>query len=202
MWNQGHAAQALAFGSEPSAFALQVVEQLRKGEKVLELGCGVGGDAILFAQHGAEVTATDFSDVVIAQNKEREAITGLNFEVLDIAQTFPYAAASFDVVYAHLSLHYFDAATTECILREIARVLKPGGRLYFACKSNHDILYGQGKQIEPDMFELNGHVRHFFSLEYTQQLLADNFEVLNIQEVSDVYSSKVSSFIRCWATKK
>lgn len=66
---------------------------------------------------------------------------------------------------------------TEAIFGEIHRVLGPGGLLAFVRKSDQDRLYGQGTMIEPDMFELHGHIRHFFTEAYARQCLEGAFEI-------------------------
>ncbi len=146
--------------------------------------------------------ATDFSDTVVKQNIERGAQKNLQFTVLDMAGPFPYDDQAFDAVYAYLSLHYYSAEKTREIFQEIARVLKPRGKLYFTCKSVHDHKFGEGEQIAPDIFIRNEHIRHFFSMPYTRQLVEQNFEVVSLEETSARYIEDKSSFIECWAVKK
>ena len=204
MWNDKHATNG---GSEYTEvindFAKQVGAQLASGQRLLELGCGGGCDAEYFASLGVQVTATDFSDIAIAQNQARVSSGNPVFAVLDISQTLPYDSASFDAVYAHWSLHYYNQDDTAKIFAEIARVLKPGGMLYFACKSDKDPLYGKGDEIQPGVFQLDGHIRHFFSMEYTKRLVAEHFEIVKAEDVTGGdYWDMPSAFIRCWAKKK
>lgn len=109
---------------------------------------------------------------------------------------------SFDVVYTHLSLHYFDDKTTRKIFKKIFSILKPGGYLFVKCKSTDDMLYGVGKQVGLDMFKKKGEwVRHFFSKEYMQKML-ESFGVIKIRKTSSVYHSYKSSFIEAFARRK
>lgn len=181
-WNDMHGQAALAPHSQRhTAFAEMVHTLLQGHSNILELGCGEGNDSVYFAKNGHTITAVDFSDVVIARNKARYETDNLQFFVQDISKAFPFDATTFDAVYARLSLHYFTNAETKKIIAEICRLLKPGGLFCFMCKSTDDSLYNQGKQIETDMFELDGHVRHFFSEKYARQLLAECFTVQEIQ---------------------
>ena len=162
--------------SGPSAFFGECAPLVPPGARILELGCGQGADAAAFAALGHEVTATDFVAGVIERNSRRHAgQPRLEFQHMRIDEPFPFATAAFDVVYAHLTLHYFTGAVTRRIFKEIHRVLRSGGMLMFACKSNHDPLHGRGIEIEPDMFALDGKVRHFFSDASTRACLADGF---------------------------
>lgn len=58
-------------------------------------------------EYGHRVLATDFSDLVIAEDQARYAeVTGLTFQTMTIAAPLPLADSKFHVVYAHLSLHH------------------------------------------------------------------------------------------------
>jgi SAM-dependent methyltransferase len=160
-----------------SDFARECLALLPAPSRILELGCGPGGDAEAFARAGHTVIATDFVASAIAANQQRlQDLPNLSFQVMRNDEPYPFADGAFDAVYAHLTLHYFPHDITANVFTEIRRVLKPGGWLMFACKSPDDPLYGKGAPIEPDMFVYrNGQVRHFFSEDYARSLLANGF---------------------------
>ncbi len=167
--------------ARPSAFATACLDRLPANATILELGCGAGADAGAFAGAGHQVTATDFVPGVIDANRARlRHLPGIRFETMRIDGPFPYADATFDAVYAHLTLHYFPHDTTVAVFTEISRVLRTGGYLMFACKSPSDPAWGKGDEIEPDMFAFHGKVRHFFSEDYARQLLAGQFRDIEI----------------------
>ncbi|AKG42304.1 type 11 methyltransferase [Streptomyces xiamenensis] len=101
------------------------------GDEVLDLGCGTGGPGVRLARAtGARVTGVSISagDVALAGARaEAEGVAGqVRFELAD-AMELPYRDASFDAVLAFESIvHLPDRGRA---LREIARVLRPGGRL-------------------------------------------------------------------------
>jgi ubiquinone/menaquinone biosynthesis C-methylase UbiE len=202
-WNNAHAEQWLhKHSTQKTAYAEEINGRISANSSILELGCGEGNDSIYFAKQGHAITATDFSDVAIEQNSKRWTHPKLIFKVQDISQPFQFGDASFDVVYARLSLHYFTNETTKNIFREITRVLKPGGILCFMCKSTNDRIYGQGDKIENDMYELNGHVRHFFSKEYASKLLdAVAMDLTYIETGEEMIYDRQSAFIKVIARK-
>lgn len=197
-WNELHTKDDIEhFAGKPTDFAKEVLAIIRPDSKILELGCGVGNDSVGLAEAGHLVLATDFSQVAIAKNSWRFKHTPhLTFEVLDLNEPLIFSDNEFDVVYARLSLHYFTHQVTERIFDDIHRVLKRGGFFCFVCKSTDDPLYGKGLRIEKDMFENEGHIRHFFSEEYVKSLLSERFEILRIKSGKAKFYGKESAFVK------
>jgi ubiquinone/menaquinone biosynthesis C-methylase UbiE len=98
-----------------------------RGNKLLEVGCGVGLDLARFAQGGAVVTGVDLAEVSIdlaKRNFEFQRVTG-NLQVMN-GERLQFPGESFDVVYAHGVLQY--TADIRTMIGEIRRVLKPKGK--------------------------------------------------------------------------
>ncbi len=97
------------------------------GKRVLELGCGSGEIATWMALNGAVVSASDVSDESInyAHKRNAENKTAVDFTV-GTGEHIPYADETFDLVTINVALHHMDVPKA---LREIKRVLKPGGAL-------------------------------------------------------------------------
>lgn len=202
-WNELHTKGALDyFSKNPSLEALEFAKYLSPNSKILELGCGVGNDSNFFVSQGHTVSATDFSEIAIEKNKEFYKDPNLTFEVLDMEKPFQFEKNTFDAVYARLSLHYFTDVKTREIFKEISRILNENGLLCFVCKSTKDSLYGQGELIEPDMYRIKGHIRHFFSEEYVKDLLADDFVIDKIETGDEKFYEDISSFVKAVARKK
>ena len=97
-----------------------------RGRDVLDAGAAAGEHSAWLVAQGARVVALDASDAMVALARARlgDAATVLR---ADLAQPLPLADASFDVVLSSLTLHYLEEWVPT--LRELARVLRPGGRL-------------------------------------------------------------------------
>lgn len=178
--------------------ALRLLGRVR-GKRLLDLGCGLGQDALFFARKGMEVTALDIAPENIRRLSERARKAGWNVEAIarDLIRRLPFPDRSLDVAYAHLSLHYFDDATTRRIIHNVRSVLRPGGWFFIKCKSIDDSLYGKGKKIGHDMYHLQ-HDRHFFSATYMRDLLSD-WRVIRIRRTHSTYAGKPSAFIEAIA---
>ena len=99
-----------------------------RGRRVLDIGCGDGGLAVELAKRGAIVTGIDASAAMIDAAKRRaiQHNADIDFEMA-VAECLPFPAEEFDVVTAITILCFVDDAVP--VFREIARVLRPGGRL-------------------------------------------------------------------------
>lgn len=160
--------------NKPNIFAQEILEYVPNEGKLLCLGDGQGQDSRFFATKGYNVVATDLADKALVINRLKSAeagLTNISIEKLDLLNPFPYGDSSFDIVYAHLSLHYFDLETTKKIFAEIYRVLKKDG--YF-CTFNNSISdpeYTNGKTIEQDYIDIEGVKKRFFSVDSIKDLL-------------------------------
>lgn len=95
--------------------------------RVLELGCGTGEFTQRVARAGARLVALDLSGELLARARDKIG-KGASFLRAN-AHVLPFSDASFDAVYGCSVLHHLDA---EIALREVRRVLRPGGRLVFS----------------------------------------------------------------------
>ncbi|HEU4508206.1 MAG TPA: class I SAM-dependent methyltransferase [Pyrinomonadaceae bacterium] len=94
---------------------------------VLEIGCGLGTDGAQFAKAGANYTGVDLTQAAVDLAKRRFELFQLpgTFRVAD-AERLDFPDNSFDLVYSHGVLHH--TPDTAAAIREVHRVLRPGGR--------------------------------------------------------------------------
>jgi demethylmenaquinone methyltransferase/2-methoxy-6-polyprenyl-1,4-benzoquinol methylase len=109
------------------AFAVSVA-RVRAGERVLDVASGSGDLARAFAARGASVCMSDINGAMLARGRDRMADAGrLAPAVQCDAERLPFAGASFDCVSVGFGLR--NMTHKDAALAEMARVLKPGGRL-------------------------------------------------------------------------
>ena len=186
-----------------SNFAKRCYSQIEKKNytTLLDIGCGNGKDSLYFASKGIRVTSVDFSGTAIEQLKRSIVKRGYS-NIQAIKTDIIYLDLHddvFDVIYANLSLQYFNDEITTQIFDKLFKCLKTGGMIFVKCKSTDDNLYGKGKRIGRDMF-LHGHIRHFFNKEYMSEKL-ERFDILKIRKTSSYYFGNKSCFIEAVATK-
>lgn len=105
---------------------------LRRGESVLDVGCGTGTLAI--AAKGrvgptGRVAGIDASAEMIARAERKARRAGVDVAFRQaVVEALPFGDASCDVVLSTMMLHHLPGAAREACAGEIRRVLKPGGR--------------------------------------------------------------------------
>ena len=97
------------------------------GELVVEVGCGLGVDGSRFVEGGARYVGIDQSDMPVRTARRSFNLLGLEGAIVQgDATALPIASATVDFVYSFGVLHY--VPDTASAVREIHRVLRPGGR--------------------------------------------------------------------------
>jgi ubiquinone/menaquinone biosynthesis C-methylase UbiE len=136
-WSSGNfdTWKRLYAGEYPRGFL--IIETLRKyapdfrveGARVLDVGCGDAGALIAFAEKGAQCAGIECFDTSLERGRLRAADHGVEVDLRKgVAESIPFPDASFDLVMLDNVLeHVTDRPGT---LREVRRVLKPGGLLY------------------------------------------------------------------------
>lgn len=128
-WEQRYAERPQIWSGRVNARLEQIVPQI-DGDVVLDLGCGEGGDAIWFAEHGWEVVAVDVSSTALARAAEeadkRGVLSHIDFQQHDLTQSMP--EGPFDLVSAQF-FHSLVDMDRPAILRRAAATVAPGGTL-------------------------------------------------------------------------
>ncbi len=104
--------------------ALRRAVDPRRGERILDLAAGTGTSSVVLARGGVEVVACDLSEGMIAVGRQRHP--ELEF-VRGNAMDLPFEDASFDAVTISYGLR--NIPDPVLALREMLRVVRPGGRL-------------------------------------------------------------------------
>lgn len=152
----------------------------------IEMGCGKGRNVIGLAKNDAvaKMSGFDFSEAAIAEAKKRAAEEGVSgktqFDVMDAANTWKYPDDSFDFgVDCFASTDIEDPAKRKFAVREMHRVLKPGGYFLVYVMSTEDeyhrMMAAQSPAEEKGAFynSVNGKFEKSFSEEELNSLYAD-----------------------------
>lgn len=132
--------QLVSMGDEPQRALLDCLKHLRRkeglqieGARVLDLGSGVGKNAIHLAKLGAHVVGIELSQAAIDISKQRAADSrvDVDFRRGNIGKAYPFEDASFDLILDIMSSNSLNEKERATYLEESHRVLKPGGHMVY-----------------------------------------------------------------------
>ncbi len=119
------------------AFKRALIEQARiaSGDHLLDLGCGTGTLAIWLKQRepSARVTGVDGDPAILAFAHTKAVAAGVSIKFEHaLAHALPFASATLDHAFSSLFFHHLTLEQKQLAVRELFRVLRPGGELHVA----------------------------------------------------------------------
>lgn len=167
------------------------------GKRVLEVGCGIGTDAINFARAGADYTAVELSKTSLALTRKRFQVFGLrgNFydcnaerlsELLD--------SNSFDLVYSFGVIHHTPAQ--RAVIEEIRKVIRQDGELrimLYAKNSWKHILIEAG--LDQPEAQNGCPIATAYSPKMVEQLLAGLFQIVWTEQ-THIFPYVIEKYVR------
>ena len=164
-------------------------------KNILDLGAGMGQNAIHFARQGFEVSAIEISDYAVEYMKNWAKDENLRIDaVVGDMHSLPYSDNSFDCLFEYHTIRHTDSTGIKKIISEIERVVKPGGEVYltFISKDSNEFTEKWWPEMDNNtMISQNPAekgVPHFYAdLSDFYELLV-NFDIENIKHIG--YFSK------------
>lgn len=175
-WDNEYLRRGRLWGGAPAE-----LPNLPAGSVVLELGCGDGKTLSLMHTRPWMIYAVDSSIEALNLSALVPGIRrSVSFVKAD-AICLPFTDSSFDAVFAYHIIGHAPLAGRMRMATEVARVLRPGGTLFFLDFEPGDMRAGAGERIEPDTYlRGNGIITHYFSIDE----LNSSFPGLEVVSVS------------------
>ncbi|PYZ95559.1 SAM-dependent methyltransferase [Alteribacter lacisalsi] len=138
------------FADRPDENILDYIESGKvKPDRVLELGCGPGRNALHFARSGFTVDAVDSSAEALRWAAERAEKDNLPVRLIhDSLYTLKVEAETYDLVYDSGCFHHIPPHRRETYTSLVRRALKPGGRFALTCFCENGPLGGSSMSDE------------------------------------------------------
>lgn len=182
---------------------------VRSGDRVLDVACGTGNAAIRAAEAGGRVVGVDLTPALFEAGQDLAAEAGVEVEWIEgDAEALPFDEESFDVVLSTFGCMF--APRHEVAARELARVLRPGGRMGLCSwtpqSSIADLMRAMMRYLPPEsdfaqpppLWGTEGHVRDLFegsgvALEFDHEAVEFRFD--SSEHALETYETKWGPFI-------
>lgn len=130
-------------------------EAERQEMSALDVGVGAGRHVKLLCEFGFNTAGIDISEEGLRRAQEWLEKSGhrANLRVASM-MALPHPDACFDVAIAFGVYYYADVAGMNVAIRELHRVLKPGGRAFVVLRTTSDYRCGKGVEVEANTFRL------------------------------------------------
>lgn len=149
---------AVTLPIRPLRHTVASLVELAPDSRVLDVATGTGEQAFAFAPKARAVVGIDLSDAMLRVARRKNGLPNVTFQRAD-ATALPFEDASFDAACVSFALHEMPATIRERVVREMARVTKPGGTVVvvdYALPRNRVanwLAYHIVKQYERDHYE-------------------------------------------------
>ena len=179
------------------------------GKKVLELGCGIGTDAIQYAKAGAKITCVDLTENAIALAKENFNLHSLTaeFHVGNIEKLDTFLGdEKFDLIYSFGVIHH--TPNPRAVLEQAAKFLNPGGELRMMLYSKISyklfwILHETGWEFKDAESQIQKYseaqvgcpVTYTYTFDEVRELLPSEFTIRDIKK-DHIFLYDVSEYIK------
>ncbi len=134
------------------------------GSRVLEIGCGSGKTVGALMNRSCDITAIDFSKKAVRMSHRIVTRHHTGDALVADARFLPFINDTFDIIVAIHVIGHMQMEDRQIIAIESARVLKPGGNLFFSEFSVNDMRKGSGKEVEEATYLRGGGIiTHYFT---------------------------------------
>ncbi|MBU5212854.1 class I SAM-dependent methyltransferase [Heyndrickxia oleronia] len=181
-WESSFIDKQTMWGFEPTDSAILIKDFfLEKSVKdILIPGIGYGRNAKVFIENGINVTGIEISKTAIGLAGEN----GIDSEIFHGSVTdMPFDNKLYDGIFSHALIHLLNEQERKKFIKDCYDQLKPNGYMIFTTVSKKAPMFGKGKQLDRDYFEIMEGVKMFF---YDSDSIKQEFGDYGLVEFSEI----------------
>jgi SAM-dependent methyltransferase len=182
IWESSFIENQTMWGFEPSDSAILIKNLfLEKNVKdILIPGIGYGRNAKVFIDNGIQVTGIEISKTAIALAKQN----GIDIPIYQGSITeMPFENKLYDGIFCYALIHLLDHNERKKFINDCYSQLKPKGYMIFTTISKEAPMFGKGKQLGKDYFEVMEGIKMFF---YDSDSIQQEFGKYGLIEMSEI----------------
>ncbi|HDR6311604.1 TPA: class I SAM-dependent methyltransferase [Bacillus cereus] len=182
-WESSFIEKQTMWGFEPTESAILTKDFFLENnvKDILVPGIGYGRNAKVFIENGINVTGIEISKTAINLAKQNglEDVRMYHGSVNEM----PFDNKLYDGIFSHALLHLLNGEERKNFIKDCYNQLKPGGYLVFTTVSKKAPMYGKGKQLDKDYYEIMEGVKMFF---YDSESIKQDFNKYGLVQVSEI----------------
>ncbi|MBG9586113.1 class I SAM-dependent methyltransferase [Cytobacillus firmus] len=181
-WESSFIEKQTMWGFEPSDSAILTKDFFleNKVKDILIPGFGYGRNAKVFIENGIDVTGIEISKTAIELARDN----GLTMPIFHGSVTdMPFDDKLYDGIFSYALIHLLNESEREKFIHSCYNQLKPDGYMIFTAISKEAPMYGKGKQLGRDYFEIMEGVKMFF---YDSDSIRQEFGEYGLIEISEI----------------
>ncbi|MFJ7309536.1 class I SAM-dependent methyltransferase [Peribacillus frigoritolerans] len=182
IWESSFIENQMMWGLEPSDSAILTKDFFleMKVKDLLIPGIGYGRNAKVFTDNGIHVTGIEISKTAIELARQN----GLNLNIFHGSVTdMPFDNKLYDGIFCYALIHLLNNRERDKFIKDCYNQLKPNGYMIFTTISKEAPMFGKGKQLGKDYFEIMEGMKMFF---YDPDSIKQEFGKYGLIEFSEI----------------
>lgn len=201
-WESSFIKNQMMWGFEPSDSAILTKDFFieKNVQDILIPGIGYGRNAKVFIDNGINVSGIEISNTAIELARQN----GLNMNIFHGSVTdMPFENKLYDGIFCYALIHLLNNDEREKLIKDCYDQLKPNGYMIFTTISKEAPMFGKGKQLGKDYFEIMDGVKMFFydadsiKLEFGEYGLIEHSEIVEPHKNMDNKSPFKFLMVKC-----
>ncbi|SPF45375.1 conserved hypothetical protein [Candidatus Desulfosporosinus infrequens] len=181
-WESSFIEKQMMWGLEPSDSAVLTKDFFleKKVKDILIPGIGYGRNAKIFIDNGINVTGIEISKTAIDLARQN----GIDIRIYPgSVNDMPFDNKHYDAIFCYALIHLLNNREREKFVKNCYSQLKPNGYMIFTTVSKKAPMFGKGKRLSKDRFEIMKGVKIYF---YNSDSVKQEFEKYGLVEFSEI----------------